>query len=188
LLGVAIAVAWLTACAQTAPTCGRHSPKGPQSIRKPSFFGVISSEQSQWAQVASPHGSGELVVAHRRISVDADTERIGGCSGNNYRAAFVGVNDRGGAAWVLFACRPSPRKSGTLQTPDLTIWKVTDTSLILSEGIELPISKTLQAKLRATDHTIPTLRFILEHDDVGSLLEVDARTGQVTNASPAGCA
>ncbi len=167
------------------PTCG-HTPTQPRSIRTPSFFGRVSSDQSQWAQVVSPHGSGELVVAHRRVPVDADTERIGDCANNRYRAAFVGVNSRGSAAWMLFACRPSPRKSGTLQA-ELTIWELTDTSLISSDGIELPISATFRVKLRATDHDRSPLRFMLEHDNVGSLLELDARTGQVTNASPEGC-
>jgi hypothetical protein len=74
-----------------------------------------------------------------------------------------------------------------MKTSNLTIWKATDTALVLSEGLELPISTTLQAKLRATEHSTSPLRFNLEHDNVGSVLEVDAHSGQVTNAFPAGC-
>jgi len=191
-------VLWLIACAALTlvsgacshiPGCeGEHKPTRPSSIRHAAFFGAVTSDPAQWTPYDS-HTAARLEVAGRRVDVDSTTQRFGSCWTDLRRVpcfAFVGSTRDRSASWMLFVRYAGPGSPKGTAYAHATIWKIGATSLTLSEGLELPLSRPFAARLHGTDAGRAQLN-ALEHDDLGAGIRVDTKTGDVVDAAPSGC-
>jgi hypothetical protein len=178
------------ACGQSPSPC-TGKPDRPSVIRTAAFFGPVTSDLSGWTFESSPK-TAEVTVSGRRVTVNPRTEFLGYCGpGVPACYAFVGSAAHGIATWVLFAKIPDPARAGTagrrLIVDGVTVWRVKEHSVVLSQGVELPFGAVFQKRLDAT-YANTKFRTALEQDSVGAELTVDAATGEVVDAGINGCA
>jgi hypothetical protein len=181
----------LSGCSRAAP-CGT-APHKPEQIRTVTSFGRVTADPTQWILGRNATPVARFAVAGHSYSVDHNTERLGSCTGVGLTTcfAYVGVAQTDVLAWVLLAQPPIPGKAsvptGELTISDGPVWKVRSSSVVLSDGVELPYGSAFAAKLdqpAGPNH----LRQALEGTQVATSLSVDRRTGAVVDASIGGYA
>jgi len=158
------------------------TPTKPAQVRTPSFFGRITADHLGWTGGRSVSTLGAVEVAGHRFAVDQQTERLGVCppAASGPCLAWVGLRRPGHAAWVLI---PHPAilrpHQGLLEVEPVLVWQVLPSSMVLSNGIELRLSRTLASARRRNGL----------HDGVqgpqsrdGGALFVNPRTGEVVAA------
>ena len=166
-------------------------------MRSAAFFGRVTADPRRWALSPGSPAQARMVIAGHTVETDTGTQRLGYCSAESSAfdptacAAYVGMRTPGVAAWVLLASRPRARiasQPGRLEVLGTTVWKVDGNSLVLSEGVRLPLGTAFARKLEASGSSAHSARSRLESDSVGATIWIDPHTGEVLDAGANGCA